>query len=577
MWMSADSPAAVRFFGVLAEEGRLKTSARMAGISKETARRWVRERFMALRDDGCSVAEAKERLGFSSSLMDGWDTARSQRGDGRHHLRRDVEVEGRFWELFDAGASVSSAATGAGVGRSSGYRWWRERFEALRVAGVRVRTAAARLRLSPEQAASWEATRQERVEDARRAQQAARVAAVHASAAHARARLVPRSRSAAEARESAYWALMRQGVSNTAACKILGVSRKTGQLIRRRAAHQTATEATRAAWSGRYLSLPERLVIADLLRLGTSLRAIAAEVGRAASTVKREVDRHRDAQGRYQPHAAEAAAVAQRRRPRESRLASDARLRRLVQRKLNRCWSPEQIAGWLRETHPDDPSRWVCAETIYRALIVPGAQVLAQRYTARLRTGRRLRRSRYLTRGSRDGAVRDMTMIDQRPAEVAERARAGDWEGDLVIGAGSTSAMITLRERVTHYGLVINLPDDHTTATVTAALVEAFAAIPAHLARTLTWDQGTEMARHLDFTAQTGIPVYFAERSSPWQRGANENFNGLVRQYFPKNTDLSVHSIERVDEVVTELNTRPRKSLGYQTPAFRFRQAARAV
>nr|WP_298992867.1 IS30 family transposase [uncultured Pseudokineococcus sp.] len=146
-----------------------------------------------------------------------------------------------------------------------------------------------------------------------------------------------------------------------------------------------------------------------------------------------------------------------------------------------------------------------------------------------------------------------------------------------MIGAGSTSAMITLRERVTHDGVVINLPVDHTAATVTAALVETFAAVPAHLARTLTWDQGTEMARHLDFTAQTGIPVFFAERSSPWQRGANENFNGLVRQYFPKNTDLSVHSAERVSGVVTDLNTRPRKSLGFQTPAFRFRQAARAA
>jgi len=137
--------------------------------------------------------------------------------------------------------------------------------------------------------------------------------------------------------------------------------------------------------------------------------------------------------------------------------------------------------------------------------------------------------------------------------------------------------MITLRERVTHYGLVINLPTDHTAATVTAALLEVFAAMPAHLARTLTRDQGAEMARHLDFTAASGIPVHFAERSSPWQRGANENYNGLVRQYFPKNTDLSVHSTEHVNHVVTELNTRPRKKLGYQTPAFRFRQAARAA
>jgi IS30 family transposase len=174
-----------------------------------------------------------------------------------------------------------------------------------------------------------------------------------------------------------------------------------------------------------------------------SLRAIAAQLGRAASTVKREVDRHRDEQGHYLPHAADQGASAQRRRPRAAKLAADARLRRLVQRKLNRRWPPEQIAGWLRTIDPEDRTRWWCAETIYRTLLVPGAQVLHRRYTARLRTGRRLRRSRYLTRGNQSGSVRNMTMIDQRPPVVEARIEVGHWEGDLILGAGCDSAMIT--------------------------------------------------------------------------------------------------------------------------------------
>jgi IS30 family transposase len=249
----------------------------------------------------------------------------------------------------------------------------------------------------------------------------------------------------------------------------------------------------------------------------------------------------------------------------------------VVQRKLNCYWSPEQVAGWLKATHPWDRSRRVCAESIYRALLVPGAQSLHLRYTAKLRTGRKLRRARYLTRAAKGGPVRNMTMIQDRPQQVADRVQPGHWEGDLVIGLDSRSAMITLRERVTHYGLIINLPVDHTALTVKAALVDAFAGMPAHLRRTLTWDQGSEMARHQDFAEASGLAVYFAERSSPWQRGANENFNGLVRQFFPKNTDLSRHKPQSVATVTALLNNRPRKSLAYRTPAACFRAAEHAA
>lgn len=258
MWLSSDSPAGARFFAVLGEGRGLKPSARLAGVSKETARRWVREAFVVLRDDGLSIRSAQERLGFSSSLMPGWDAARAKRGDGRHHLRREIDVERSFWSAFHGGSGIEEASRAAGVGRSTGYRWWQQRFIALREGGTSVRAAARELRLGTVQAAAWEAARAGRRGQLCRAAQAQRVAAVHASAAHAQALLARRSRAKILDRQAAYWALMRQGTSNTVACRILGVSRKTGQLIRARTAHQSRVERAQARWSGRYLSLPER-------------------------------------------------------------------------------------------------------------------------------------------------------------------------------------------------------------------------------------------------------------------------------------------------------------------------------
>lgn len=216
----------------------------------------------------------------------------------------------------------------------------------------------------------------------------------------------------------------------------------------------------------------------------------------------------------------------------------------------------------------------VCHETIYRALLTHQDAGLHKRYASKLRTGRRIRKNRWrhnhVTGSSR---IRNMMMIHERPAEAEDKIIPGHWEGDLIFGTGSASAMITLRERVTHYGIVINLPLDHTSATVNAEITRAFSRLPNHLKRTLTWDQGVEMAGHADLTRVTGVPVFFAERSSPWRRGANENFNGLLRQYFPKGSDLSPHSPKRVAQVMNELNSRPRKNLDYDTPASRFNAA----
>ena len=225
----------------------------------------------------------------------------------------------------------------------------------------------------------------------------------------------------------------------------------------------------------------------------------------------------------------------------------------------------------MKKTIPDDVTLRLCPETIHRALLLRDDHGLHKRFTKKLRTGRRIRKTRWLTRVGKGSRIRNMTMIDQRPPELSSKLIVGNWEGDLIVGNGSVSAMVTLRERKTQYGIIINLPTDHTAGSVNAAVAAAFATLPRHLKRSLTWDQGVEMSSHEALTKATGVPIFFAERSSPWQRGANENFNGLVRQYFPKGTNLALHSAKHVAYVMKELNGRPRKGLDYDTPAARLR------
>ena len=575
MYLRSDSAAGKRFLASMREGRGLTPSARAAGVGKQTGYRWLREAFVALREQGLAVTAAEAALGYSSPLVGSWEQQRvTGRRDRRHHLAVGKDVEDAFWASFGRGDALDSACRAAGISRATAYRWWRRRFTALREQGMSVRSAARQLRVPRERSAAWEAEGREAYERAWRERTAAEQRAVWESARHVEL-LHARQPSKTERRDTRYWALMRSGLTNTAACRLLGVTRRTGVLIRTQHRHQSVAPAPQGQSSGRYLSLHERLRIADLSRLGCSRRKIATELGRSPSTIKRELDRHRDEQGRYLPQTADYAARVQRRRPREPKLATNPALRKLVQRKLNRCWSPDEISGWLRRTYPDDRSMRLCPETIYRALLVPGGKGLHKRYCRKLRTGRRIRKSRWLTRSGHGAVVRDMTMIDQRPAEVETKQQCGHWEGDLVLGVRSGSAMMTLRERKTQYGIVVNLPTDHTAETVNTAAIKAFAALPAHMKRTLTWDQGVEMARHRELAAATGITIYFAERSSPWQRGANENFNGLVRQYFPKGTDLSVHPDTHVAAVMRELNTRPRKGLDYDTPQTRFRAEMR--
>ena len=435
MHLRRDSALGRRFLASVREGNGLKPSARAAGIGKETGYRWLREAFVELRQAGVDMVGAQQQLGFVSPLVLEWEQERLAAGpDPRHHLAHALLVEETFWAAFDEGASVADASRVAAVGLATGYRWWRRRFEQSREQGLTVRAAAARLRIPPRRAERWEADRRSRAAAEQRAVVAADARAIR-SAARQAALLSVRAPSRTELREVRYWELMRSGLTNAAACRILGVSRRAGSRIRQRSRYQTVAQARPERWSGRYLSLPERLKIADLLGFGWSLRKIAADLGRSPSTIKRELDRHRDDQGRYLPHSADHAARLQRRRPRAHKLAANDPLRRLVQRKLNRYWSPDEISGWLRRNRPDDTQMRVSPETIYRALLMPGGGSLHERYCQRLRTGRRIRKSRWLSTAGAGAAVQNMTMIGQRPSAVDRRERVGDWEGDLIVGA----------------------------------------------------------------------------------------------------------------------------------------------
>lgn len=317
--------------------------------------------------------------------------------------------------------------------------------------------------------------------------------------------------------------------------------------------------------SGRYLSAEERAEIRVSLERGDSIREIARTLGRAPSSISREINNN-GGRGRYQCMKAHEQAYANARRPKVTKLAANPRLCARVTQDLERLWSPEQIARRLRAEFPDNPEMRVSHETIYQSLYVQGRGELRRELARCLRTGRAKRRRRRHgeTRGAR---IPDMVNISERPADVEDRAVAGHWEGDLILGKDGRSAIGTLVERQTRFVLLLHLPKDHTAAAVRDAMTEAIQTLPAALCRSITWDQGTEMAEHAHLTIDTGIDVYFCDPHSPWQRGSNENTNGLLRQYFPKGTDLSVFTKADLDAAADSLNGRPRKTLNWMTPA----------
>lgn len=368
--------------------------------------------------------------------------------------------------------------------------------------------------------------------------------------------------------EDEYWKLIGDGVGTVEACRRLGIGRTTGYYWRAHRgglARSTLPEDTR---SGRYLSLLERERISVLHAEGLGVRAIAARLNRAPSTISRELGRNmRDAdRGRYDPGLAHARAREQARRHRRPILARDQQLRAVVQERLLEQWSPEQISAWLKQAHPDRAEWHICHETIYQGLFFGGRDGLSRELTKNLRTGRSLRRRRR----ARQRGPRFKTpskAIDQRPVIVEQRTRIGDFEGDLIIGRGGASSVGTLVDRASRFIRLVRLPATRSGEDFAAALLAGLAGIPAERLLTLTWDQGTEMARH-DLVAHL-FPegVFFAYPGCPWQRGTSENSNGLLRQYLPRSADLSLYTDQDLRRIETLLNTRPRKKLGWKTPA----------
>jgi transposase, IS30 family len=359
------------------------------------------------------------------------------------------------------------------------------------------------------------------------------------------------------------WAARQAGVPLERAAACAGVS---GMVARRWVREAGGVPPRWAEPSGVRLSLAEREEIAVGLAAGESMAAIGRRIGRPACTVSREVARNCAVRGGYRASKAQQAAQVRARRPRPAKLAVSCRLRAQVEEWLALRWSPQQITARLVSEFPDDPEMRVSHETIYQSLFVQSRGALRKELTGCLRTGRAIRRPARKSSDAR-GKIPGMVMISERPAEAADRAVPGHWEGDLIIGKDGGSAIGTLVERSTRFVLLLHLPHGSGAGAVRDAMTARITALPTALRRSLTWDQGHEMIQHYRFTLDTGMQVYFCDPHSPWQRGSNENTNGLLRQFFPKRTDLAAHSAADLDYVEMLMNGRPRQTLGWQTPA----------
>ena len=362
-----------------------------------------------------------------------------------------------------------------------------------------------------------------------------------------------------------FWRGVREGLSTVAAAKRAGVSADRGFRWFRECGG--VPPVSLAEPIGRYLSLSEREEISRGLAAEMSFRAIARHLGRNVATISREVDRNTSDGQPYRAVAAQVAAEKRARRPKPRTLDNPA-LHARVTADLEKRWSPEEIAARLRLDFPDDASMRASHETIYQALFIQGRGALRRELATRLRTGRALRRPRRRVdgRADPDRRIPDKVMISERPAEAEDRAVPGHWEGDFVMGKNNRSAVATLVERTTRFLILLHLPGPHDAVAFQNATVEAMSKLPEQLRRSLTWDQGLEMRNHKQISIAAEVPIYFCDPHSPWQRGTNENTNGLLRQYLPKGTDLSVHSPDDLAAIAAELNDRPRKTLGWLKP-----------
>jgi len=426
-------------------------------------------------------------------------------------------VREEFWAALGSGLSPTAAATVAGVHGSTGRKWAKD-------AGYRTNTRHRGIRYS---------------------------AAVR----------------------KLFWAAVHSGESPARAAVIAGVSENASQQWLKQAGfvprtpgptHQPLELVTPRPAA---MSFLERCRLEELLESGYAPIAAARLLGRDRATIRREIARGRTTSG-YRARVGQDKVEANRRRPKPRHFEDRPVLLAEVVAGLEKRHSPQQIAARLRQDFPDDPEMWVSHETIYQALYVQPRGELARLVKTALRTGRTRRKPQGRKETSGRGQLKDMINISQRPAEAKDRAIPGHWEGDLILGStASGSAIGTLVERTTGFVVLLHLPDDHTAATLADAMSAKVPEIPEILRRSLTWDQGKEMALHTKITEATGLPIYFCDPHSPWQRGTNENTNGLLRQYFPKGTDLSFYGPGWLDQVAAELNARPRKRLGWRTPA----------
>ena len=361
-----------------------------------------------------------------------------------------------------------------------------------------------------------------------------------------------------------FWQAIRAGMRVEEAAEVAGASAGWGKYVFGNAGGVNPVPVADPV--GRYLSFDEREEVMRLRAAGLGVRSIARQLGRSPATVSRELKRGAGTRG-YKASVAQAAIDRGRRQRRHAKLATNLRLRGEVQARLKRKDSPEQIAGRLRIDFPDEPEMWVSAETIYQSLYVQARGGLKRELTVHLRSGRSIRKPRR-REGERRGRIPNAVMISERPPEVEDRAVPGHWEGDLIMGStASNSAVGTLVERASGFVMLVHLPDGHSALAVQKALVAKMLTLEKLLRLSLTWDQGREMVNHRAIAVATGLDIYFCDPHSPWQRGSNENTNGLLRQYLPKGTDLSFHGAGILDNIAAELNSRPRKRHGFRTPA----------
>jgi transposase, IS30 family len=361
-----------------------------------------------------------------------------------------------------------------------------------------------------------------------------------------------------------FWAAWQAGEFLTDAAAVAGTHRHRGLAWLRQAGGVRPRRGRNL--QGRYLSFAEREDIALARAAGESMRQIATRLGRSPSTISRELARNGARSGRYRASSAHVLAYQRASRPKPAKLVTNQALRQRVQTELTKRYSPEQIAGRLREDYPDQPEMWVSTETIYQSLYVQSRGALRRELTRCLRTGRAIRIPNRQGARRKNRVLPDMVNISERPAEVADRAVPGHWEGDLIIGKGNASAIGTLVERTTGYTMLVPLTDGFKAEQVAPALAAKIKTLPEQLRRSLTWDQGVEMRDWKQVQIAADIAIYFCDPKSPWQRATNENTNGLLRQYFPKGTDLSVHTEAHLDAVAAELNDRPRKRLQFKKP-----------